>query len=153
MPLQTMKSTLQRRETRFKVVIPARFGSTRLPGKPLILIGGQPMILHVCDRAREAHAEEIIVATDDMRIHQTVSDYGFTAVLTRSNHQSGTERIAEVSESRGWEASIISSACATEGLIAMGSARAPASDMDKDTCLRLDGASLAYIGKCLAFSG
>ncbi|MDO9423333.1 MAG: 3-deoxy-manno-octulosonate cytidylyltransferase [Methylobacter sp.] len=87
---------------RFKVVIPARYGSTRLPGKPLLNIAGKPMIAHVCERAQEADADEVIVATDDARIFQTVSDLGFKAVMTRADHQSGTERIAEVVRLCGW---------------------------------------------------
>lgn len=87
---------------RFKVVIPARYGSTRLPGKPLLNIAGKPMIAHVCARAKEAEAEEIIVATDDERIFQAVGDLGFNAVMTRADHQSGTERIAEVARLCGW---------------------------------------------------
>jgi 3-deoxy-manno-octulosonate cytidylyltransferase (CMP-KDO synthetase) len=87
---------------RFKVVIPARYGSTRLPGKPLLDIAGRPMIAHVCERAKEADADEIIVATDDDRIFQAVSELGFKAVMTRADHQSGTERIAEVARLCGW---------------------------------------------------
>lgn len=86
----------------FKVVIPARYGSTRLHGKPLLLIAGKPMIAHVCERAREANAEQIIVATDDVRIFDVVSELGFQAVMTRENHESGTERLAEVAEKLGW---------------------------------------------------
>ena len=86
----------------FKVVIPARYGSTRLPGKPLLNIAGIPMIAHVCQRAKEAEADEIIVATDDQRIFQAVSDLGFNALMTRAVHQSGTERIAEVARLCGW---------------------------------------------------
>ncbi len=86
----------------FKVVIPARFGSTRLHGKPLLLIAGKPMIAHVCEQAREANADEVIVATDDERILNAVLELGFQAVLTRENHESGTERIAEVAEKFGW---------------------------------------------------
>jgi 3-deoxy-manno-octulosonate cytidylyltransferase (CMP-KDO synthetase) len=87
---------------RFKVVIPARYGSTRLPGKPLLSIAGKPMIAHVCARASEAEADEIVVATDDQRIFQAVSDLGFNVVMTRADHQSGTERIAEVARICGW---------------------------------------------------
>ncbi|MDO9167588.1 MAG: 3-deoxy-manno-octulosonate cytidylyltransferase [Methylobacter sp.] len=87
---------------RFKVVIPARYGSTRLRGKPLLNIAGKPMIAHVCERAQEADADEIIVATDDVRIFQAVSDLGFKAVMTCADHQSGTERIAEVAKLCGW---------------------------------------------------
>jgi 3-deoxy-manno-octulosonate cytidylyltransferase (CMP-KDO synthetase) len=87
---------------RFKVVIPARYGSTRLPGKPLLPIAGKPMIAHVCERAREADADEIVVATDDERIYRAVRALGIEAVMTRADHQSGTERIAEVAEQLGW---------------------------------------------------
>ncbi len=87
---------------RFKVVIPARYASTRLPGKPLRLIAGKPMIAHVCERAQEAEADDIIVATDDDRIAQTVTALGIKAVMTRPDHQSGTERIAEVAKLCGW---------------------------------------------------
>ena len=90
--------------TPFKVVIPARYASTRLPAKPLLNIAGKPMIAHVCERASEAGAEEIIVATDDQRIFDTVTDLGITAVMTRTDHQSGTERIAEVAAICGWAA-------------------------------------------------
>ena len=87
---------------RFKVVIPARYASTRLPGKPLLDIAGKPMIAHVCERAKEAGADEVVVATDDLRIFQTVCDLGFKAVMTRTDHDSGTERIAEVARLCGW---------------------------------------------------
>jgi 3-deoxy-manno-octulosonate cytidylyltransferase (CMP-KDO synthetase) len=86
----------------FKVVIPARYGSSRLPGKPLLKLAGKPMIAHVCERAKEAGAEEIIVATDDERIFQAVRSLGFNAVMTGNSHQSGTERIAEVARLCGW---------------------------------------------------
>ncbi|MEQ1740331.1 MAG: 3-deoxy-manno-octulosonate cytidylyltransferase [Methyloglobulus sp.] len=87
---------------RFKVVIPARYASTRLPGKPLLNIAGKPMIAHVCARAQQAGAEDVVVATDDERILQAVTDLGMQAVMTRPDHQSGTERIAEVAELCGW---------------------------------------------------
>jgi 3-deoxy-manno-octulosonate cytidylyltransferase (CMP-KDO synthetase) len=86
----------------FKVVIPARYGSTRLPGKPLLDIAGKPMIVHVCERALEADAEQVVVATDDQRIYDAVGDLGLQAVMTDPNHQSGTERIAEVARMMGW---------------------------------------------------
>lgn len=91
----------------FNVVIPARYASTRLPGKPLLDIAGSPMIAHVCARANEAGAQDIIVATDDDRILQTVRELGFNAVMTRTDHQSGTERIAEVARQCGWAADTI----------------------------------------------
>jgi 3-deoxy-manno-octulosonate cytidylyltransferase (CMP-KDO synthetase) len=87
---------------RFKVVIPARYASSRLPGKPLLPIAGKPMIAHVCDRALESGAEEIIVATDDERIFSAVETLGIRALMTRPDHQSGTERLAEVVEKTGW---------------------------------------------------
>lgn len=86
----------------FKVVIPARYDSSRLPGKPLLDIAGKPMIAHVCQRALEAEADEVIVATDDQRIFDCVMDLGFKAVITRADHQSGTERINEVAAYLGW---------------------------------------------------
>ncbi|HIG64714.1 MAG TPA: 3-deoxy-manno-octulosonate cytidylyltransferase [Methyloprofundus sp.] len=86
----------------FKVVIPARYGSSRLPGKPLISIAGRAMVLHVCDRAKAAGAAEIVVATDDARIQAVVEDYGFAAVMTSSAHESGTERLAEVAALYKW---------------------------------------------------
>lgn len=86
----------------FKVVIPARYASTRLPGKPLLNIAGKPMIAHVCEKALQAGAQEVVVATDDDRIMQTVTHLGLRAVMTRPDHQSGTERIAEVAELCGW---------------------------------------------------
>lgn len=88
--------------TAFKVVIPARYASTRLPGKPLLDIAGKPMIAHVCERALEADAEQVVVATDDARIFDTVSKLGLQVVMTDPHHQSGTERIAEVAAKLGW---------------------------------------------------
>ena len=76
----------------FKVVIPARFGSTRLLGKPLLDIAGKPMIAHVCQRAIEAEAEQVVVATDDKRIFDKVAELGLNVVMTDADHQSGTER-------------------------------------------------------------
>jgi 3-deoxy-manno-octulosonate cytidylyltransferase (CMP-KDO synthetase) len=81
---------------KFTVVIPARFASTRLPGKPLLDIGGKPMVVRVAERARLSGATTIIVATDHADILHTVEAHGFTAMLTRQDHPSGTDRIAEV---------------------------------------------------------
>lgn len=86
----------------FKAVIPARYASTRLPGKPLLPIAGEPMIVHVCRRALEAGADEIVVATDDDRIVEAIIGLPVRAVLTSDHHNSGTERIAEVVERMGW---------------------------------------------------
>ena len=85
----------------FKIVIPARLGSSRLPGKPLLDILGKPMIVHVCERALESGGE-VFVATDDDRIIRAVANLGVTALMTREDHQSGTERISEVAERQGW---------------------------------------------------
>lgn len=87
----------------FKVVIPARYGSSRLPGKPLLNLSGRPMILRVCDTARQAGAEQVIVATDDKRILDVVKNEGFDAVMTRTTHESGTERLAQVAEIYQWD--------------------------------------------------
>jgi 3-deoxy-manno-octulosonate cytidylyltransferase (CMP-KDO synthetase) len=79
------------------VVIPARYGSTRLPGKPLVLLAGQTMIQRVYERARLAkRADRVIVATDDERIVKAVEGFGGEARMTRSEHRTGTERVAEV---------------------------------------------------------
>lgn len=80
----------------FTVIIPARYASTRLPGKPLAMIGNKSMIQRVYERAAAAGAAEVIVATDDQRIVDAVEGFGGRAMLTASHHQSGTERIAEV---------------------------------------------------------
>lgn len=81
---------------KFNVVIPARFASTRLPGKPLVDINGEPMILHVIDQARKSQAERIIVATDHQLVFDCVKEYHAEVILTSPYHQSGTERLAEV---------------------------------------------------------
>ena len=88
--------------TSFVVVIPARYASTRFPGKPLAELNGKPMVVHVVDRARESGADEVIVATDDKRIAEAVSASGCPVTMTRSDHATGTDRIAEVVEQRGW---------------------------------------------------
>lgn len=91
----------------FNIVIPARYGSTRLTGKPLLNIAGKPMIAHVCERAKEANPQEIVVATDDERIFDVVSNLGFNAVMTDENHASGTERVNEVANKLGWNSETI----------------------------------------------
>lgn len=86
----------------FRVVIPARYASSRLPGKPLADIGGQPMVLRVLERALQAGAESVVVATDDARVQQAVTAAGYQALMTSPDHQSGTERLVEVAETLGW---------------------------------------------------
>ena len=80
----------------FTVIIPARYQSTRLPGKPLADICGKPMIQWVYEQASKAGAEQVIVATDDQRIVDVVKGFGGEVCLTRADHESGTERLAEV---------------------------------------------------------
>jgi 3-deoxy-manno-octulosonate cytidylyltransferase (CMP-KDO synthetase) len=80
----------------FSVIIPARYGSTRFPGKPLADLAGKPMVVHVAERARLSGAQEIIVATDHPAIAAAVQQHGFTAMMTRRDHATGTDRIAEV---------------------------------------------------------
>lgn len=77
------------------VLIPARMASTRLPGKPLADINGKPMIVQVALRAREAGAERIVVAVDDERVFEAVKSAGFDVIMTRNDHQSGSDRIYE----------------------------------------------------------
>ncbi|MBA5637104.1 3-deoxy-manno-octulosonate cytidylyltransferase [Duganella sp. LX20W] len=80
----------------FTVIIPARLASTRLPNKPLADLGGKPMVVRVAERAREAGAERIIVATDHEDIRAACAAHGVEACMTRADHPSGTDRIAEV---------------------------------------------------------
>jgi 3-deoxy-manno-octulosonate cytidylyltransferase (CMP-KDO synthetase) len=79
----------------FIVLIPARFASTRLPGKPLSDIVGKPMVVRVAERARASGAERVVIATDDERIHAAAIEHGIDAVLTRADHATGTDRLAE----------------------------------------------------------
>ena len=80
-------------------VIPARFGSTRLPGKPLADIAGKPMIQRVYERVTNAKKPEVfIVATDDQRVYDAVQSFGGTVVMTDANHPTGTDRLAEVAQ-------------------------------------------------------
>ncbi|HIF9151809.1 TPA: 3-deoxy-manno-octulosonate cytidylyltransferase [Photobacterium damselae] len=82
----------------FTVIIPARYQSTRLPGKPLADIGGKPMVQWVHEQACKSGADKVIVATDDQRVFDAVQAFGGEVCMTRSDHQSGTERLAEVVE-------------------------------------------------------
>lgn len=88
-------------DTGFMVVIPARYASTRLPGKPLLDIAGMPMIQHVYQRACESEANAVVIATDDERIRRTAEAFGAQVVMTRADHQSGTDRIQEVAAIMG----------------------------------------------------
>lgn len=87
--------------TAYSIVIPARYGASRFPGKPLHLINGEPMILHTAKRAIESSAQQVIIATDDTRIAEVCTEAGLDVQMTRSDHPSGTDRIAEVASARG----------------------------------------------------
>jgi 3-deoxy-manno-octulosonate cytidylyltransferase (CMP-KDO synthetase) len=86
----------------FRVVIPARFDSARLPGKVLLPIAGRPMLHWVCERARACGAQQVVVATDDVRIQAAAAQAGVDCVMTDSSHVSGTDRIAEAVRKLGW---------------------------------------------------
>src|SRR5947208_524532 len=80
-------------------IIPARWGSTRFPGKPLHLIAGKPLLRHVWERCRRARQlNSVIIATDDMRIAEAAFNWGAEVALTSPRHQSGTDRVAEVAQ-------------------------------------------------------
>jgi 3-deoxy-manno-octulosonate cytidylyltransferase (CMP-KDO synthetase) len=88
----------------FQVVIPARFASTRLPGKPLRLLAGKPLLRHVLERARESRAQGVWIATDDARIAEAAESWGAQVVMTSPEHPNGTCRLAEVVTKLGWDA-------------------------------------------------
>lgn len=118
--------------THFHVVIPARHGSTRLPGKPLLLIAGKPMVARVAEQAAQSGAKEVWIATDDEDIANTVQRHGFKACLTRESHASGTDRIAEVVEKQGWpDDTIVVNVQGDEPLIPPGLIRAVAEHLDR----------------------
>jgi 3-deoxy-manno-octulosonate cytidylyltransferase (CMP-KDO synthetase) len=120
----------------FRVVIPARYASTRLPGKPLADIAGKPMIVRVCEAARQSGAREVIVATDDRRVQEAVAAHGHKAAMTRADHSSGTDRIAEVALQCGWcDDDIVVNVQGDEPLIA------PALISDVALALATDGAA------------
>jgi len=91
----------------FKVVIPARYASTRLPGKALLEVHNKPIIQYVYENACESGANEVLIATDDKRILVAASKFGANVCMTSDNHQSGTDRIAEVAKVNNWDDSII----------------------------------------------
>lgn len=87
----------------FKVVIPARYASTRLPGKPLLDIAGKPMVIRVAEQASKSGAASVVIATDFEKIVQVAKAHHVEAVLTRVDHISGTDRIAEVAQALNWD--------------------------------------------------
>ncbi len=86
----------------FKAVVPARYASTRLPAKPLLDLGGKPMVARVAECAVRSGAEEVWVATDHADVVSAAERHGLSVLLTRSDHPTGTDRLAEVVEKRGW---------------------------------------------------
>ncbi|HQR04025.1 MAG: 3-deoxy-manno-octulosonate cytidylyltransferase [Proteobacteria bacterium] len=117
----------------FKIVVPARFASTRLPGKPLADIAGRPMVVRVAEAAARSGAAEIWIATDDERVRAAVEAAGFSAMMTRSDHPSGTDRIAEVAVRLGWaETDIVVNVQGDEPLIDPGLIRQVAAALDED---------------------
>ncbi|GGX81424.1 3-deoxy-manno-octulosonate cytidylyltransferase [Litchfieldella qijiaojingensis] len=83
----------------FIAVIPARYASSRLPGKPLLDIGGEPMVVKVWRQAKQSRASRVVVATDDERIHDVIAEAGGEVLMTRADHLTGTDRLSEVAES------------------------------------------------------
>ena len=102
----------------FKVVIPARYASTRLPAKPLLDLGGKPMVVRVAERAQAAGAAEVWVATDHPAVFEACQQYGLAVLLTRSDHPTGTDRLAEVVAKQGWnDATVVLNVQGDEPLI------------------------------------
>ncbi|MCQ9469464.1 3-deoxy-manno-octulosonate cytidylyltransferase [Pseudomonas alliivorans] len=93
--------------TDFTVVIPARYGSSRFPGKPLKVIAGKPMVQLVWEQARKSTAQRVVVATDDARIFEACQAFGAEVLMTRDDHNSGTDRLAEVATQLGLAADAI----------------------------------------------
>lgn len=87
----------------FKVVIPARYASSRLPGKPLLDIAGKPMVIRVAEQAKKSGADAVVIATDFEKILKSAQKNNIDAVMTSVNHQSGTDRIAEVAQQLNWD--------------------------------------------------
>jgi len=84
------------------ICLPARYHSTRLPGKPLLKIAGKPLILWALESAKQIKAKQMLVATDDERIFDWVKNQGYDVIMTSKNHESGTDRLAEVSQLMNW---------------------------------------------------
>lgn len=85
-----------------RIVIPARYASTRLPAKPLALIAGVPMIVRVAQQALKSMADSVVVAVDDRRVFDVVAEHGFNVRMTSEHHMSGSDRVMEVAEQMGW---------------------------------------------------
>jgi 3-deoxy-manno-octulosonate cytidylyltransferase (CMP-KDO synthetase) len=89
---------------KFSVIIPARYASSRLPGKPLVDLAGRPMVVRVADQARRSGADEVLIATDHEGIAAAAARHGYQAVMTNARHASGTDRLAEVAARRRYAA-------------------------------------------------
>lgn len=130
----------------FVVAIPARYASTRLPGKPLRRISGEPMIVHVARRAMEAGAAEVVVATDDARIVDALASHAVRVCLTRADHASGTDRLAECADLCNWnDERIVVNLQGDEPLAPPSAIRAVASTLaDSDAELATLAAPIAH---------
>jgi len=129
----------------FIVAIPARYASTRLPGKPLLDIAGKPMIAHVVERAQEAGARAVVVATDDTRIRDALIPLGVHVQMTRAEHPSGTDRLAECAAAMGFsDEQIVVNLQGDEPLAPPAAIRAVAA------CLQSSGAPLATLAEPIA---
>ncbi len=114
----------------FRVIIPARYASTRLPGKALVDIAGKPMVQHVYEKAMESGAEQVSIATDDKRIADVAESFGAQVCITTPEHQSGTERLAEaVAALECDEDEIVVNVQGDEPLISPGAIRQVAEDL------------------------
>ena len=130
----------------FRAVIPARFASTRLPGKPLADIAGRPMIQHVHERVVASGAAEVIVATDDERVALACAGFGAEVQMTSSQHASGTDRLAEVAMRRGWrDAEVVVNVQGDEPLLPPALVRQAAGLLGVDP-----GADIATLGTPIA---
>jgi len=115
------------------VLIPARYASSRFPGKPLADLGGKPMIVRVAERAKQSGAEAVHVATDDERIARAVRSAGFAVVMTRADHASGSDRLAEAARTlRLSDEQIVVNVQGDEPLIAPALIRAVAERLERD---------------------
>ena len=126
---------------RFKAVVPARYASTRLPAKPLLDLGGKPMVVRVAERALASGAEEVLVATDHPEVAAAAAAHGIAVVLTRADHPTGTDRLAEVVAQRGWgDDTLVVNVQGDEPLIDPALVRATAEQ------LATSGAAIATVG-------
>ncbi|MGH8662194.1 MAG: 3-deoxy-manno-octulosonate cytidylyltransferase [Burkholderiales bacterium] len=119
---------------KFTVIIPARYASTRFPGKPLADFGGKPMVVRVAERAARSGASEVLIATDDVRIADAAARHGCRAVMTQARHETGTDRIAEVAVKRRYPPKhIVVNVQGDEPLIEPSLIRAVAADLARNT--------------------